>query len=1188
MGLVELTEPFDSADPSARFKIDIISIHGLYEQGLRAWTHDSTGILWLRDLFPHHKYEARVLLYDYDVATLVAPGGPGATGIYDEAVKLANELQADRYMQEAERRPIVFVCHGFGGLLLKRALSYSHSRRDIRVEHLRSAFRSTVGILFMSTPHNGITKQSLVAGNFGRHGGPSQFMLSLLEGSETVQEITDQFAPLMKIFMIYNFWEQVGTDFGKVKTMVVDRTSAAPSWSDVDQCGINANHSNMVKYSSSKSPGYPIVLATLDRYIRTAETTTNKRWEQDAALLQRERMNEVKSVIGASLFPESRNYSVRSTGSSSTTLIHPSNESTSNLSDIEPGELSDIPTTPSINVHYLVNRRSEYFVGRTRQSEALRRKFGETHRKKGRKPQIFVIYGLSGSGKTQFCLRYLEENRNRYWGVFWIDCSSEANAEASYAILAERAGKGQELGAGQEWLSQRTDPWLLVLDNANDPEMDLSKSIPASGNGHVLVTTRNPNAKMYSTSGSFHFRGMDPEEAILLLLRLAYPDTEPRSTDKESWRNASLIASELGYLALALKQAAFTIRRQLLPLERYLRSLLGCRKELLSRPLIRSSAEANIIATWELPFTDIASRTSIEYRDAVDLLHIIAFMHFVSIPGSLLSRASDGFKKSQAPMMRPAVLMVPKSMQEVEDRVLAAARVLYDHSIISINDTDFKAQVDSWTGHSTMKLFSLHPAIHQWARERLEQQEQKRWLECAASILAHSISSGLETSGRTFRRLLLPHIESCIRGLEAAYPKFPCSVEHALIIEKFGSVFAENGLWRRARSLLSKAVDFRTKTLGKGHKNTLHAKRGLANTYWNLFEVEKCIHIQHQILLTHLWTRPSLMDWMIWPPWKPDHPQYCVSLDDLTRSLWLAGRRELSLRTGKRAVDGLVKRLGEDDPLTLNAMFNLARTYLHAGEHDLSFNLLDTVLRKRTHFFGEDHPDTLMTMNELGMNLCAQRIRLDDAERLVHTSLTRRRRVLGEEHAYTLWSVNDISKIYCELGRHEQAVEVLEEIVPIVTRTLGEDHVGMMMTKSNLSRAYILCERWDKARPLLSALCQLIPAETPDWIHVHYGYALVQEHDGNLDRAAELCRKIFVEVFEKKIIAMDSARVLTTADLLYKIYKSQNRAEELAGLKARFPHLVGGGDSERARSIDIIPLKPLRRGTTENLEGKSD
>jgi hypothetical protein len=335
----------------------------------------------------------------------MAPGGPAANGIYDEAVTLVMELVADRQLKKAERRPIIFICHGFGGLLVKRALAFSNSRNAAKVEHSRSIIRSTVALLFMATPHHGVTKESLLFMHSAKHPGPSQFMLSLLEGSETLQEISDQFAPLLKLFSIYNFWEQIETDLGDSRTFIVDRTSAAPpSWSDVDKCGINTTHSGIIKFRNKGSPGYSLMLAALDKYIDTAAYVIGRRWQQDSEILQKERVHEVESLqanlqAGTSIPPPAIS------PMSSVHIQEPT----------QPPSRSDTqssgPSTPCINVHYLVRRRSEYFVGRQNQADSLKLRFGI---EVARRPKVFVIYGLPGSGKTQFCLKYLEDNRHRY------------------------------------------------------------------------------------------------------------------------------------------------------------------------------------------------------------------------------------------------------------------------------------------------------------------------------------------------------------------------------------------------------------------------------------------------------------------------------------------------------------------------------------------------------------------------------------------------------------------------------------------------------------------------------------------------------------------------------------------------------------------------------------------------------
>jgi hypothetical protein len=138
----------------------------------------------------------------------------------------------------AERRPLIFICHSLGGIIVKRvrmlrhlrsfrlhsqALAYSASRTSKMVAHLHSIYASTYGILFLGTPHNGSNKAHLAS--IGRKlldtvvpskvwDTDGQLVDALKEGSETLQNITDQFAPLMKRFHICFFWEQEKTNLG--------------------------------------------------------------------------------------------------------------------------------------------------------------------------------------------------------------------------------------------------------------------------------------------------------------------------------------------------------------------------------------------------------------------------------------------------------------------------------------------------------------------------------------------------------------------------------------------------------------------------------------------------------------------------------------------------------------------------------------------------------------------------------------------------------------------------------------------------------------------------------------------------------------------------------------------------------------------------------------------------------------
>lgn len=102
-----------------------------------------------------------------------------------------------------------------------QALIYSASRTSKYITHLHSIFVSTYSVLFLGTPHHGSDVAKL-AGTVERTVSAlvprklldtsDQLLNPLRPYSETLQNITDQFAPLMKNLRVYFFWEQEKTD----------------------------------------------------------------------------------------------------------------------------------------------------------------------------------------------------------------------------------------------------------------------------------------------------------------------------------------------------------------------------------------------------------------------------------------------------------------------------------------------------------------------------------------------------------------------------------------------------------------------------------------------------------------------------------------------------------------------------------------------------------------------------------------------------------------------------------------------------------------------------------------------------------------------------------------------------------------------------------------------------------------
>ena len=122
--------------------------------------------------------------------------------------------------------------------------------------------------------------------------------------------------------------------------------------------------------------------------------------------------------------------------------------------------------------------------------------------------------------------------------------------------------------AAKNWLSSLQQPWLLLIDNADDPEIDVMRYFPGGERGVILITTRNPTNKRHGTEGRlfFHFDKLGSEEASDLLLAAA---VLPRPWAVLTRKQADKIAQVLGFLPLALIHAGKAILDKLCSLSDY-------------------------------------------------------------------------------------------------------------------------------------------------------------------------------------------------------------------------------------------------------------------------------------------------------------------------------------------------------------------------------------------------------------------------------------------------------------------------------------------------------------------------------------------------------------------------------------------------------------------------------------------
>lgn len=242
----------------------IVFVHGLTGNRDRTWTH-SNGTYWIGDLLPKDLPSARIMSFGYDADVVRFWTMAGSNRLHDHGKSLACAV-LDRRLG-LEKRPIVFVSHSLGGLVCEAALVLCEKR-----EALSSILDSTLGIVFLGTPHGG-SDLAVWGTTVARYvnivrGTNKDILKNLQPGSTDLQQVEDDFQHLLKRkevnLKVFCFYEElkINATIGKI---VEDRSAIIRGY---DSCSIHADHRNMTKFSGKADVGYGQVLGVLERWLR--------------------------------------------------------------------------------------------------------------------------------------------------------------------------------------------------------------------------------------------------------------------------------------------------------------------------------------------------------------------------------------------------------------------------------------------------------------------------------------------------------------------------------------------------------------------------------------------------------------------------------------------------------------------------------------------------------------------------------------------------------------------------------------------------------------------------------------------------------------------------------------------------------------------------------------------------------
>ncbi|EPE30856.1 alpha/beta-Hydrolase [Glarea lozoyensis ATCC 20868] len=720
---------------------NILAIHGLNGNPLNTWTEPKSQKLWFRDFLPKDIPNARIMTFGYDAT---AAFERSTAGILEHARDLLRCVEETRINEQERNRPILFCAHSLGGLVLKQALLVA---AETGHKHYKPIWENTIGVLFFGTPHRG---SSLAAYGAQLARVPTalsmkptpQLLESLSTGSFILGELNGKFRKLMD----KNRGSREIASFYETRTMLAWRSLV------VEQASALINPPECETMWET-----PIPVAADHRDMCRFSSTDNPAYKTAVRTIQRLRRGNADEEITNQVFLVPQALSKDFTGRN---------------------DIRTLVTAGLIDQNY----------------------------QKKKEQKRLVLWGLGGSGKTQICLKIANDYRNRFWGIFFIDGSSINNAIKGFDAIA----KALKIRVSQDPLVLVEDVrehlatrprWMLIIDNADDPDLDLWQFIPLSGNSSILITTRNRAAVKYATTGSTTVERMSEKDAMTLLLKSSGLDNMldlgnncPAHHKKKE--TALKIVRSLGFLALAIIQAGAAIRQRFVSLEDFSVLYTQRKKDLLEsgRSKEETGLQCSVYTTWEISIKMIEAVNEKHSVLALEILQYFAFMHFDGI-------TEQSFEMAWRESTRQGHVFfssVPKWMQTMPDEwdqllIGRALALLLSFCLITM-DAD--------------RRVSIHPLVHQWSLERMIEIERREvWLETIVTITAAiSWSPGVE--GFTHRKSLLPHLDACRNvyafDLSGRNPHVEAHLSAAL---SFALIYRENNRINDSIKLTKQCLD---------------------------------------------------------------------------------------------------------------------------------------------------------------------------------------------------------------------------------------------------------------------------------------------------------------------------------------------------------------------------------------------
>ncbi|MCX6632563.1 MAG: serine/threonine-protein kinase, partial [Candidatus Solibacter sp.] len=230
----------------------------------------------------------------------------------------------------------------------------------------------------------------------------------------------------------------------------------------------------------------------------------------------------------------------------------------------------------------------------------------------------------------------------------------------------------------------------------------------------------------------------------------------------------------------------------------------------------------------------------------------------------------------------------------------------------------------------------------------------------------------------------------------------------------------------------------------------------------------------------------------------------------------------------------------------------IAHTYAGLGLVKEAAHHFRRTLELRRKTLGEQHPETLQTIEELGQALMEEG-NFAESERYLVQALQARRTTLGENHPATLSAKQNVAKLRSRQSRYPEALALLKEVIEARRKALGANHPETLDAEFELASVYRFNGSLREAETLqvkvFEARRKQLGEDHPQTLSVASDLAELDRLQGKYAAAESLT--LNVAEAQLRVLGADHPDRLTTLNNLANLHFAQNKYAQAAALNSQ-------------------------------------